>query len=110
MDGTFAAYLSHPVTLGILLGLVLGKPVSIMLASWVAVRLRLASLPAGVTWQHIHGAGWLGGIGFTMSLFVAGLAFADDALLTIAKLGILTASALAALMGSTLLLRHQAIP
>jgi NhaA family Na+:H+ antiporter len=88
---------------------VLGKPIGIMLASWLAVRLRFASLPAGVTWNHIHGAGWLGGIGFTMSLFVAGLAFSDEALLTIAKLGILTASALASLVGSALLLRGRSV-
>jgi NhaA family Na+:H+ antiporter len=93
--------------MGVVLGLVIGKPVGITLASWLAVRLRLATLPDGVCWGHIHGAGWLGGIGFTMSLFVAGLAFGDEALLKIAKLGILVASSLAALIGSTLLLRRQ---
>jgi NhaA family Na+:H+ antiporter len=108
-DGTFANNVSHPVTLGIVLGLVLGKPLGIMLASWLAVLLRLASLPAGVTWRHIHGAGWLAGVGFTMSLFVAGLAFGDGALLRIAKLGILSASALAALMGSALLSKRRAV-
>jgi len=64
-----------------------------------------ADLPAGVTWRHVHGAGWLGGIGFTMSLFVAGLAFADPALLDIAKLGVLGASVVAGLIGFTLLRR-----
>lgn len=106
-DGTFIANFTHPVTMGVVLGLVIGKPVGITLASWLAVRLRLATLPAGVTWGHIHGAGWLGGIGFTMSLFVAGLAFGDEALLKIAKLGILVASSLAALVGSALLLRRR---
>jgi NhaA family Na+:H+ antiporter len=106
--GTLAANLSHPVMLGIVLGLVLGKPAGIVFASWVAVRFRLASLPSGVSWSHIHGAGWLGGIGFTMSLFVAGLAFTDEALLTVAKLSILAASAVAALVGSALLLSRRA--
>lgn len=106
--GASAAIVSHPVTLGVVLGLLLGKPAGIVFASWLAVRLRLASLPAGISWRHIHGAGWLGGIGFTMSLFVAGLAFADESLLTIAKVGILTASALAALAGSAILWRRQA--
>lgn len=106
--GTPAANLSHPVMLGIVLGLVLGKPAGIVFASWVAVRFRLASLPSGVSWSHIHGAGWLAGIGFTMSLFVAGLAFTDEALLTVAKLSILAASAVAALVGSALLLSRRA--
>ena len=69
------------------------------------MRARLASLPEDINWGHIHGAGWLAGIGFTMSLFVGGLAFSDEALLTMAKLGILTASVLAGLIGSALLLR-----
>lgn len=106
-DGTFIANFTHPVTIGVVLGLVIGKPVGITLASWLAVRLRLATLPDGVTWGHIHGAGWLAGIGFTMSLFVAGLAFGDEALLKLAKLGILVASSLAALVGSSLLLRRR---
>jgi NhaA family Na+:H+ antiporter len=104
--GSFGGNLSHPVMLGVALGLLVGKPIGITLAAWLAVRSKLASLPAGVTWNHIHAAGWLGGIGFTMSLFVAGLAFRDEALLTIAKVGILTGSALASLVGSLLLLRR----
>jgi NhaA family Na+:H+ antiporter len=97
--------LTRPVTLGIVAGLVLGKPVGITLASWLAVRTGIASLPAGVSWRHIHGAGWLGGIGFTMSLFLASLAFADPALLVLAKLGIFTASLTAGAIGSLVLLR-----
>lgn len=109
-DGKFVANLSNPTMLGIILGLVLGKPIGITLASWLAVRLRLAALPAGVNWKHIHGAGWLGGIGFTMSLFVAGLAFDDAVVLRVAKLGIFTASALAALVGSAFLFRRRDVP
>ena len=105
LTGDIAATLSQPVALGIIAGLVLGKPVGIVLASWLAVRSGLASLPAGVSWSHIHGAGWLGGIGFTMSLFIAGLAFTDAGLLTMAKLGILTASLIAGIVGSLVLMR-----
>lgn len=105
VGGEMAAIASHPVTLGIIVGLVAGKPIGIMLASWLAVASGLASLPSGVNWRHIHGAGWLAGIGFTMSLFVAGLAFSDETILTTAKVGILAASTCAAVVGSLLLLK-----
>ena len=105
LSGNLADTFSQPVTLGVILGLLLGKPLGITAASWLAVRSGFASLPSGVTWGHIHAAGWLGGIGFTMSLFVAGLAFADESLLTMSKLGIFTASLAAGVIGSVLLLR-----
>lgn len=107
-DGKLFTSLLQPVPLGVVLGLVLGKPIGITLASWLAVRTRLGSLPAGITWAQIHGAGWLGGIGFTMSIFVAGLAFQDEALLNGSKLGIFIASLLAGIVGSVLLLRKPA--
>ena len=88
------------VALGIALGLLLGKPVGITLLAWLAVRLGAASLPEGVSWRMIGGAGLLGGIGFTMALFIAGLAFANEpALLVAAKLGILGASVVAGVAG-----------
>jgi NhaA family Na+:H+ antiporter len=94
------AALTDRVTLGIILGLVLGKPIGITLFSWLAVRLGFGELPGGVNWRLIHGAAWLGGIGFTMSIFVAGLAFPGaPTLLTDAKLGILTASLIAGTCG-----------
>jgi NhaA family Na+:H+ antiporter len=93
----------HPVALGVLLGLVLGKPIGITFFAWLAVRLGLAELPPGITWQHVHGAGWLGGIGFTMALFIAGLAFAGTPYLDTAKLGILSASLVAGVVGFVLL-------
>jgi NhaA family Na+:H+ antiporter len=108
LSGNIAETVAQPITLGVILGLVLGKPIGITLAAWLAVRSGVASLPVGVTWSHIHAAGWLGGIGFTMSLFIAGLAFTDESLLTMAKLGVLTASACAGLVGSLLLLRRPA--
>lgn len=94
-----SAYLVNPITLGAALGLLVGKPVGITLASWIAVRTRVAQLPAGVTWRLLHGAAWLGGIGFTMSLFIAGLAFGQSAQLDAAKVGVLSASIIAGLVG-----------
>jgi NhaA family Na+:H+ antiporter len=94
-----ASVFAQPVTLGVILGLVLGKPIGISLFSWLSVRSGLASLPEGVNWRHIRGVSFLGGIGFTMSLFIAGLAFESPELLVDAKVGILAASAIAALLG-----------
>ena len=95
--------LAPRVALGVALGLVLGKPIGITLAAWLAVRAGMAELPAGGTWRTLHGVSWLGGIGFTMSLFVAGLAFGEGALLDSAKLGILGASLAAGVAGWLLL-------
>ncbi|CAN5786493.1 Na+/H+ antiporter NhaA [soil metagenome] len=91
------------LTLGIVLGLVLGKLVGIVGVSYLAVRSGLTELPRGVTWLHICGASLLGGIGFTMSLFIAGLAFDDPAMLDRAKIGILLASLIAGGAGYTVL-------
>jgi NhaA family Na+:H+ antiporter len=95
--------LFQPVSLGVILGLVLGKPLGITLFSWVAVKLGLADLPAGTQWPQLFGASWLAGIGFTMSLFIANAAFGDPELLDVAKLAILVASLLAGLAGWGLL-------
>ena len=104
--GGIGSALASPVALGVVLGLVLGKPIGITLASWLAVRTGLAALPDDVRWRALHGVSWLGGIGFTMSLFIAGLAFPEaPALLTAAKLGILGASLLAGVGGGLMLLR-----
>jgi NhaA family Na+:H+ antiporter len=97
------AAVRSPVAWGIVLGLVLGKPLGISLASYAAVRSGAAELPANTSWRHIHGAGWLGGIGFTMSLFIASLAFGTGALLDVAKLGVITASVVAGITGYMLL-------
>lgn len=87
---------------GVALGLLIGKPLGITLFSWLAVRLGLAQLPQGINFVHIVGVGFLGGIGFTMALFIAGLAFRDDEL-NYAKLGILAGSALAGAIGFMML-------
>lgn len=97
----FRSLLRHPATDGIVLGLVLGKPVGILLFSWIAIALRFAELPERATWSQMAGIGCLGGIGFTMSLFIAGLAFEPPALLDAAKCGILIASTVAAIVGAT---------
>lgn len=99
---------SPRVTLGVALGLVLGKPIGILASSWLAVRLGFAVKPDSVSWSQMLAAGFLCGIGFTMSLFVANLAFAGSPTLVSAKLGILIASAAAGLVGSAqLALRRE---
>ena len=94
-----------PIAWGIVLGLVIGKPLGIMLASYAAVRTGAAELPVNAGWRHLFGIGWLGGIGFTMSLFIASLAFGEGALLDVAKLGVIAASVVAGVTGYTLLRR-----
>jgi Na+:H+ antiporter, NhaA family len=101
--GGEGAALRSPIAWGIVLGLVIGKPLGIVLASYLAVRTGAAELPGTAGWRHVHGVGWLGGIGFTMSLFIASLAFGDGALLDIAKLGVIAASAVAGVTGYALL-------
>jgi NhaA family Na+:H+ antiporter len=96
------AYLGNPVALAVIAGLALGKPLGIVLASWAAVKAGVARLPEGVSWRVMIGAGCLGGIGFTMSLFIAGLAL-KDRLLDPAKVGTLTGSAASAVLGCLLL-------
>jgi NhaA family Na+:H+ antiporter len=105
LSGDLRKLVTQPITLGVVLGLVLGKPIGVTLASWLAVRMGLAALPENVSWKQIHGAGWLAGIGFTMSLFMASLALTGEAQLTAAKLGILIASLCSGIVGSVLLMR-----
>ena len=107
-DTPVSALLSSKECVGVALGLVIGKPVGIFVASLLAVKLGLGVLPSGVTFRHIHGAAWLGGIGFTMSLFIASLAFVRDGAVNIdqlnaAKMGILGGSSVAAVVGLAVL-------
>jgi NhaA family Na+:H+ antiporter len=97
--------LAMRVSVGIALGLLLGKPLGVTLFSWLAVRLRIAALPQGVGWSSIVGAGILAGIGFTMALFITALAFQDTALVAASKVGILAASLLATAAGLIWLVR-----
>lgn len=93
-----------PISLGVALGLMVGKPIGITLFSWIAVKSGLSKLPEGSSWMQVHAASWLAGIGFTMSLFIAGLAM-DGGELTSAKLGLLGGSLIAGIVGSLLLWR-----
>jgi NhaA family Na+:H+ antiporter len=109
IGANFAATLMEPLALGITVGLVAGKQIGLTLFSWLAVRAGWAALPQGVTWHHIYGAAWLAGIGFTMSIFIATLAF-DGTSLDEAKTAILAASLLAGVGGSLYLSRLKAQP
>ena len=100
----FRAGAALAISGGVLLGLVLGKPIGIVLAAFTAVRLKICELPAEVRWPHMVLLGMLGGIGFTMSIFIADLAFEDAGLLAVAKFAVLAGSALAATFG--LILGH----
>lgn len=96
------AALGHPTALAVAAGLFFGKPIGIVFFSWMAVKVGLARLPSGVNWKVMVGAGCLAGIGFTMSLFIAGLAL-DGQLLVAGKVGTLTGSVASAVLGSLLL-------
>ncbi|PIE45301.1 MAG: Na+/H+ antiporter NhaA [Gammaproteobacteria bacterium] len=103
--GQLGNVLSDPITTGIMVGLILGKPIGITLATWLSVKAGICTLPAGTTMHHIIGAGCLAGIGFTMSIFITELAFAGQKeTLIIAKTGILFASILSAVIGFVYLL------
>ncbi len=103
LTGGVGAALGSGVGLGIVLGLAIGKPVGVMLATWIAVKMGLGDLPAGTSFKQIVGAGCLAGIGFTMSLFIANLAFPDSETLQLAKIGILTASLVSGVVGFLIL-------
>ncbi len=99
IDGSILEMLLHPISLGIIAGLVLGKFLGVSLLSHVTVWLKIATLPEGVSWKQIYGVAFLAGIGFTMSMFISDLAFVDDELKQIAKVGIMAASFISATIG-----------
>lgn len=102
-DVDLGSMFASDVTIGVILGLLFGKVVGISLFPWVASRFGIVELPKHVTWTHLIGAGFLGGIGFTMAIFITGLAFSDPTLVLSATAGILCASTTAGLVGYTLL-------
>jgi len=91
-------------SLGIVLGLLAGKHLGIVGATWLAVRLRIARLPQGATWRQLYGVALIAGIGFTMSLFIAGLAFPDPERFRQARLSVVTGSLLSAAVGTAVLM------
>lgn len=95
--------LIHPVTVGIIAGLVLGKSIGIVLFTYFSVRFLRIPLIGGITWRQIIGASFLAGIGFTMSLFITGLSFSDDLFIAYAKLGTIAGSVISGLVGFFLL-------
>ncbi|MFN9780511.1 MAG: Na+/H+ antiporter NhaA [Alphaproteobacteria bacterium] len=95
--------LTSSLAIGVAAGLIVGKPLGVMLATWGATRTGIAQLPQGSSWVQVLGAGCLAGIGFTMSLFIGALAFADENLMNQVKVGVIGGSIVAALMGITLL-------
>ncbi len=99
ISGDGVSWLSSSIVLGIVAGLVAGKTIGIWLFSRLVVAIGIAQMPDGVNGRHLLGTACLGGIGFTMSLFIAGLAFADAGLLAEAKLGILAGSVIAGIAG-----------
>lgn len=104
IEGNIMDMVLHPVSLGIIAGLVLGKFIGISVFSHLVIRLKLAVLPEGVRFRDIYGAALLAGIGFTMSIFIADLAFSDPQVIQVAKVGIFTASILSAVLGVFVLL------
>jgi NhaA family Na+:H+ antiporter len=103
IDGDFLDILTNPVSLGIILGLVLGKQIGVLLFSWLAIKSGKAALPERVTWAQLWGVSCLAGIGFTMSIFIDELAFKDPEIIDEAKIGILVASMIAGILGYIIL-------
>jgi NhaA family Na+:H+ antiporter len=95
---------ASPVAMAVMAGLIIGKPVGILSFSWLSIRLGLAQLPGKVNWRQLLGGGFLAGIGFTMALFIAGLALNGEPL-DQAKVGVLGGSAVSAILGVLILLR-----
>lgn len=103
LTGLTPADFAQPLTLGIALGLILGKQIGVLGVTWAMVKTGLARLPHGVTWTHIYGLACLAGIGFTMSLFIGGLTFTDNAQMNNVRLGVLTGSLVSAVLGYVVL-------
>ena len=98
----------EPYSIGIILGLIIGKPLGIVTFSWVLVKLKWGKLPNGVDWVQMIGIGILAGIGFTMSIFITTLAFGEDKIQNLAKIAILFASLFSGIVGFIILNRFKA--
>jgi len=103
----FLLAFAQPVTLGVMAGLIFGKQIGIFSAGYIAVKLGWSDLPSGMTWTRLYGLAWLAGIGFTMSLFIASLAFGESEFLAMSKAGILVASLISGIAGAFILSRAK---
>ncbi len=103
IEGSLLELLFHPIALGIIAGLVLGKLLGISLLTHLIIRMKITSLPKGVNFGQIYGAALLAGIGFTMSIFISDLAFSNEQSIQIAKVGVFAASIIAAILGMIML-------
>ncbi len=103
INADVASRLTHPLMLGVMVGLCIGKPIGIALFSWLAIRFNLASIPQGSNWKQLFAAGILGGIGFTMSIFISMLAFTQPEYQDLARIAILISSTVAGLVGYALM-------
>ena len=110
ITGNIMEMILHPISIGIMVGLVGGKFLGITLFSRLMVWLKLANLPEGVSWKHLYGVSFLAGIGFTMSMFISELAFVEDEYKQIAKVGIMCASLIAAIIGMVWLSSTKPLP
>jgi NhaA family Na+:H+ antiporter len=99
----FGAVITNSIAVGIVAGLVIGKPLGIFVFAWLSVKLKVAELPEGVTFTQIGAVGMLAGVGFTMALFISTLAWTDESIIETAKTGVLIGSLISALIGSFLL-------
>ena len=111
IEGDFMNLLNSPITLGVIFGLLVGKVMGVYLVSFILVRTKIAKLPEGMNKLHLLGAGLLAAIGFTMSLFIAGLAFNDPISDMQAKIGVLIATLIASIFGFVIIrLANRRIP
>ena len=99
LEGQISEMLLQPYSIGILCGLFIGKPLGILIFSYIATKIKLCQLPTEINWQHIFGVGILGGIGFTMSIFITLLSFEQTDIINNSKLTILISSTLSSLVG-----------
>jgi NhaA family Na+:H+ antiporter len=106
-DNLLSSFTTHN-SIGIIAGLLLGKFAGIFLISWLAVKLKIANLATGLDWGHLFGVSLLGGIGFTMSIFITNLAFNDSSIIIASKMSILLASVAAAMLGLFILKMNKA--
>lgn len=106
LSGNWFSTITKPNSLGVLLGLLIGKPLGIFAASFISVKMRLSRLSSDLTWKHVVGAGFLGGIGFTMSIFITLLAFPNVETIQTTKVSILLSSLVAGVIGFVILSRQ----